>query len=79
MRLATHDQCELPAEIPGVLNASVHPLCTDGTVYVRRISGEERYSGAIMRRLPMMQVEIRKLGRILECEDAFRRDVHDRL
>src|SRR4030095_2313231 len=50
-------QRELPAEVPRVLNAGVPPCRPSGAVDVGCTAGKEDPTGAIVRDLPMVQME----------------------
>jgi hypothetical protein len=51
---ASRDKSQFPAEVPGVLNAGVHPLRAHGAVNVRRVAGEEHAPLSVVLDLPMM-------------------------
>ena len=51
--------CELPSQVPRILNAGIHALRTDRAVDVRGIAGQEHAALAISRGLTVMQTKKR--------------------
>jgi len=49
-RTALHDECELPAEVVGILQTRVHALCSHGAVDVRGVAEQEAAPVAEARR-----------------------------
>jgi hypothetical protein len=60
MRAAADRHCQLPTQVPRILNAGVHTLSADGTVNMRRVAGEEDSALSIPGRLAMVQAEARQ-------------------
>ena len=75
---ATHHR-ELPPEIPGVLNPRVHALCSDGTVNVSRVAGQEDPSVLVCDGLPVVEAEPCQPDRIVHSHGTAGRIGNHRL
>ena len=73
------DQGQLPAEVPGVLDAGVHALGAGGAVHVGGVAGDEDTAGTVVDGLPVMEPEVRQPDRIAQPQLAAGEGVDERL
>jgi len=76
---ATVDQGELPAEVPGVLDAGIHALGAGRAVHVGGIAGKKDAAGAVADGLPVMEPEVRKPHGVAQAQRATGKCVRNRL
>ena len=58
--VSLHDERELPAQIPSILNARIHSLRADRAVDMRGVTGEKESALAVARSLSVVQAETRQ-------------------
>jgi hypothetical protein len=73
------DERQLPAEVPGVLDAGVHALGAGWAVHVGGVAGEKDTAGAVVDGLAVMKQEVRQPHRVAQAQLAAGEPIGDRL
>jgi hypothetical protein len=76
---ARQHECQLPAEVPRILDPGIHPLTANGTVDVAGITCKEHGACPIAACLAMMQSEVGQPFWIMQAYDTARGPIDDTL